>query len=183
MAHQVPGIVPGRLRDAAGRHRFSTSRARAQAGLIRPTSIISDTIYGETLPEIYHDDEGVPQLGLPVRCKVAAGRDESDFYIALGLIGKGPLGALTTPQMWDQNGDGTPDTFIGSTLDGAAEPWLPGRFDGKAQGGRERDIRAALRVGLGSRRRARVFQPRPRGAVAGRALPAAGSPIQRTAAR
>jgi hypothetical protein len=82
------------------------------------TSIIADSIYGGTLPEIWHNDDGYPQLGLPVACKIAAGRDEDQFYDALGIVGRGPIGAFTAPQMWDSNGDGTPDTFLGSTLDG-----------------------------------------------------------------
>jgi hypothetical protein len=82
------------------------------------TSLISDTIYGQNLPEIWHDDDGQPQNALPVTCKVAAGRDEDQFYIALGIVGKGPLGAFTAPQMYDSNADAVPDAFAGSTLDG-----------------------------------------------------------------
>lgn len=86
--------------------------------ILNATSIISDTFYGKTLPEIWHSDDGIPQYGLPVTCRIVAGRDESDFFIALGAIGWGPLGALTAPQMWDSNADGKPDTFLGATLDG-----------------------------------------------------------------
>ena len=85
---------------------------------ITPTSQISDSIWGQTIPEIWHDDDGIPQRGLPVTCRIAAGREESDFYIALGLVGKGPLGAFTTETMIDEDGDGVKETFIGSTLDG-----------------------------------------------------------------
>jgi len=31
---------------------------------------------------------------MPVNCKIAAGRDESDCYEALGIVGEGPLGAF-----------------------------------------------------------------------------------------
>jgi hypothetical protein len=82
------------------------------------TSIIADSIFGGTLPEIWHNDDGVPQYGLPVACKIAAGRDEDQFYIALGIVGRGPLGAFTAPQMWTSYGATHPDTFLGSTLDG-----------------------------------------------------------------
>ena len=51
-------------------------------------------------------------------CKIAAGRDEDQFYAALGIVGRGPLGAFTAPQMWTSYGAAHPDTFIGSTLDG-----------------------------------------------------------------
>ena len=82
------------------------------------TSLVADTIYGNSLPEIWHNDDGLAQYELPVTCKIATGRDEDEFYVALGIVGKGPLGAFTVPQMWDSNGDGIPDNFIGSTLDG-----------------------------------------------------------------
>ena len=82
------------------------------------TSLIADTIYGSPLPEVWHNDDGIPQYGLPVLCKIAAGRDEDQFYCALGIVGGGPLGAFTTPQMVDIDGDGKKETFVGSTLDG-----------------------------------------------------------------
>jgi hypothetical protein len=30
---------------------------------------------------------------MPVNAKIASGRDESDFYAAVGIVGEGPLGA------------------------------------------------------------------------------------------
>jgi hypothetical protein len=117
MAHQVQTSYGGVFATPQGVVFLNKSDAGGGA-VLRATSLINDTLFGEPLPEIWHNDDGTAQYGLPVRCKIAAGRDESDYYIALGLIGKGPLGALTTPQMWDQNGDGIPDTFVGSTLDG-----------------------------------------------------------------
>lgn len=85
------------------------------------TSLIADTIFGQTLPEIWHHDDGIPQYGLPVMCKMAAGRDEDQFYAALGIVGAGPLGAFTSPQMVDISvpPDGIKETFVGSNLDGA----------------------------------------------------------------
>lgn len=82
------------------------------------TSTIQDSIFGGPLPEIWHNDDGLAQLGLPVPCKIAAGRDEDQFYIALGIVGRGPLGAYTAPQMITSYGATHPDTFVGSTLDG-----------------------------------------------------------------
>lgn len=52
------------------------------------TSIVNDSIYGQTIPEIWTDSS------MPVNCKIAAGRDESDFYSALGIIGEGPLSGI-----------------------------------------------------------------------------------------
>jgi len=39
------------------------------------------------VPEIYTDS------AMPVNAKIAMGRDESDFYAAVGIVGEGPLGA------------------------------------------------------------------------------------------
>ena len=74
---------------------------------------------GPELPEIWHNDDGIPQRGLPVTCRIAAGREESDFYIALGVVGQGARSARSAaPTMIDTDGDGVKETFIGSTLDG-----------------------------------------------------------------
>jgi hypothetical protein len=85
---------------------------------ITPTSEISDSLWGQSLPEIWHSDDGIVQRGLPVAARLAEGRDESDFYAALGVVGKGPMGAFTVAQMVDTDGDGVKETFVGSTLDG-----------------------------------------------------------------
>lgn len=64
---------------------------------ITSTSIVADSVYDQVLPEIYTDDEpyidkdGNTVTGMPVPAKIAAGREESDFYQALGIIGEGPL--------------------------------------------------------------------------------------------
>lgn len=55
--------------------------------LITSTSLASDSIYGLPLQEIYTDAE------LTVNCQIAAGREESDFYAAIGIVGAGPIGA------------------------------------------------------------------------------------------
>lgn len=54
---------------------------------ITATSIIGDTVYGQVLPEIYTDIE------FPVNCMIVEGRDESDFYAAIGIVGEGPIGS------------------------------------------------------------------------------------------
>ncbi len=50
-------------------------------------SLVADSIYDQVLPEIYTDSP------LPVNAKIASGRDESDFYAAVGIVGEGPIGA------------------------------------------------------------------------------------------
>ncbi len=82
-------------------------------------SLVADSIYDQVLPEIYTDTD------MPVNCKVAAGRDESDFYEALGIVGEGPLVAYTTPRMEDKDGDSVAETFVGHTLDGQMHHGFP----------------------------------------------------------
>ena len=86
---------------------------------VTSTSLVADSIYDQIVPEIYTDSE------MPVNCKVAAGRDESDFYEALGIVGEGPIIAYTPPHYEDLDGDGTAETFVGSTLDGQAHHGYP----------------------------------------------------------
>jgi hypothetical protein len=87
--------------------------------VITSVSLVADSIYDEVVPEIYTDSE------MPVNCKIAAGRDESDFYEALGIVGEGPLGAYTDAHYEDRDGDGNAETFVGSTLDGQAHHGWP----------------------------------------------------------
>jgi hypothetical protein len=54
---------------------------------ITSVSLVADSIYDQVVPEIYTNTP------MPVNTKIAAGRDEGDFYIALGVVGEGPLGA------------------------------------------------------------------------------------------
>jgi hypothetical protein len=86
--------------------------------LITPTSQINETAYGAPLAEIWHDDDGIPQRALSVNCLMVDGREESEFYDGLGIVGRGPIGAYTVARMYDSDADGKAETFIGSTLDG-----------------------------------------------------------------
>lgn len=86
--------------------------------LVTPTSQINDSAFGGTLPEIWHNDDGIPQRALPVQCRLIDGREESEFYEGIAIVGRGPIGAYTTARMYDSDGDGIAETFLGSTLDG-----------------------------------------------------------------
>jgi hypothetical protein len=91
---------------------------------ITSVSLVADSIYDQVVPEVYTDSE------MPVNCKVAAGRDESDFYEALGIVGEGPIIAYTQPHYEDLNGNpvgsnATGAVFVGSTLDGQAQHGWP----------------------------------------------------------
>ena len=72
---------------------------------VTATSIISDTIWGNALQEIWCNDDGDAGKAFWVNCMIADGRDESDFYDALGIVGAGPIGAYTGMQVY-QNADG-----------------------------------------------------------------------------
>ncbi|MCL5742435.1 MAG: hypothetical protein M1541_00710, partial [Acidobacteria bacterium] len=85
---------------------------------ITNTSQVADTIYGQALPDIWHSDDGDVKKALPVNCLLASGREEDQYYDALGIVGAGPLGAYTAPQNVDWDGDGTAEKFVGHTLDG-----------------------------------------------------------------
>ncbi len=87
--------------------------------MLTSVSLVADSIYDQVLPEVYTDTE------MPVNCKVAAGRDESDFYEALGIVGEGPLVAYTPTHYEDKDGDGNAETLVGHTLDGQAHHGFP----------------------------------------------------------
>jgi hypothetical protein len=73
---------------------------------ITSVSLVADSIYDQVLPEIYTDSN------LPVNAKIASGRDESDFYAAVGVVGEGPLGAYGTGHKLDgQYHHGYPGTL------------------------------------------------------------------------
>jgi hypothetical protein len=59
--------------------------------LYSPTSLINDSAAGQPLQHIYTDE------AMPVSCTVVAGREESDFYAALGIVGEGPIGSYQAP--------------------------------------------------------------------------------------
>jgi hypothetical protein len=86
--------------------------------LVTPTSQVDESAYGKPLKEIWHNDDGIPQRGLSVKCIMIDGREESDFYEGMGIVGRGPLGAYTVARMYDSDADGKAETFLGSTLDG-----------------------------------------------------------------
>lgn len=60
---------------------------------VTSTSIVSDSIWGAVLPEIWCNDDGDPRRAFFANCLVAAVRDESDFEDVLGIVGAGPLSA------------------------------------------------------------------------------------------
>lgn len=78
---------------------------------ITATSVVNDTAYGKPLKDIYCNAAGGAGVPFPVPVDVIAGRDESEFYAALGVIGRGPIGGF----------QGSVDNRYIHTLDG--QPW------------------------------------------------------------
>jgi hypothetical protein len=62
------------------------------------TSVSNDTAYGKALKDVWVNDSVNP---LPVPCDVIAGRDESEFYAALGVVGRGPISGYGTGHTLD----------------------------------------------------------------------------------
>jgi hypothetical protein len=102
-------------------------------------SLVADSIYDQVLAEIYTDSN------MPVNCKIAAGRDESDFYEALGIVGEGPLVAYGSGHKLDgQYHHGYPGSFglrqvLGSDPAGAQD-WFSLDQSGDQTGGDWRKV-------------------------------------------
>ncbi|MCL4796570.1 MAG: hypothetical protein KJZ84_18545 [Bryobacteraceae bacterium] len=70
------------------------------------TSVVNDTAYGRALKDIYVNDAAHP---IPVECEIVAGRDESEFYAALGIVGRGPISGFATSTAQPHTLDGQPN--------------------------------------------------------------------------
>ena len=64
---------------------------------ITSVSVANDTAYGRPVKDIWVNSGTV----LPVECDVVAGRDESEFYAALGVVGRGPISGYGTGHTLD----------------------------------------------------------------------------------
>ena len=71
-------------------------------------SLVADSVYSEVVPEYYVLNWSYP---LKVNAKLVAGRDEGDFYIALGLVGEGPLGAYAYGHTLDGQANHGPGSY------------------------------------------------------------------------
>lgn len=52
-------------------------------------TIANESVYDQVLPIVFTDSP------MPVDCKVAGGRDEGDFYSAIGIVSEGPIGGFS----------------------------------------------------------------------------------------
>lgn len=88
-------------------------------GILSTTSQISQSIYSQAVPELWCDvsADDDPTHGFPVQCSIMSGRDESEFYAAIGVVSEGPITEYATPTYDPAN----PNSVIPFKLDG--QPW------------------------------------------------------------
>ena len=72
---------------------------------VTATSILSDTIWGLALPEIWCNSGGNPLYAFMANALMVAYRDESDYADSLGILCAGPIGGFTGMYVV-QNADG-----------------------------------------------------------------------------
>ncbi len=68
---------------------------------VTATSILSDTIWGLALPEIWCNSGGNPLLAFVANALMVAYRDESDHADSLGILCAGPIGG-SPACMWSR---------------------------------------------------------------------------------
>ncbi len=87
MERYYRGLVatPQGVRITVGKGWFNTG---GQA--ITSLSLVSDSVYGKALAQIYTD------IPMPVQASIILGRDEDEFYEAVGVVGVGPLTSFGT---------------------------------------------------------------------------------------
>jgi hypothetical protein len=93
---------------------------------VTATSIISDTVWGLALPEIWCNSGGNPLFAFLATALMVDYRDESGYADSLGILGAGPLGGFT-PSMVVQNADGY-RYLVAPMVDGY--PWQGLKVDG-----------------------------------------------------
>ena len=102
---------------------FIKDNSQGFLGFGRPTitsaSIVADSIYGQVVPEVYTDSN------MPVNAKIALGRDESEYYAALGVVSEGPLGGYGRSRVEPPNTEEQPQYppgFLGGIESSAPAP-------------------------------------------------------------
>jgi len=84
--------------DSTGFQGFARNKVTA-------TSIVSDTVWGLALPEIWCNSGGNPLFAYMAHALMVAYRDESGYADSLGILGAGPLGGFTASMVvTDANG-------------------------------------------------------------------------------
>lgn len=72
---------------------------------ITASSAVNDTAYGKPIKDVWVNNATTP---LPVECELVAGRDESEFYAALGIVGRGPISGFSTDAFRPHTLEGQP---------------------------------------------------------------------------
>lgn len=85
-------------------------RDNSNKQMVTATSLVDDSVYGKVLPDVYTDRE------MLVPCLIASGRDESDFYTGLGIVGRGPIGSYGASHTEASDDGGI--KFTGHRIDG-----------------------------------------------------------------
>ena len=105
--------------------------------LITSVSLIADSVYGMALPAIYTD------IPMPVQALIAMGRDNGDFYDAIGIVGEGPLTVIQSATL-DGQYDASYPRSLGRLILGTrpADPDQPFSlsYDGDQRAGDPRKI-------------------------------------------
>jgi hypothetical protein len=87
----------------------STGFLGLDRNLVTATSIVSDTIWGQPLPDIWCNQQDSALYAFYATCQLINVRDDSQNFEGLGILGAGPIGAYTV--------DSNP-TFTGATAFG-----------------------------------------------------------------
>jgi len=93
---------------------------------VNATSIISDTVWGLALPEIWCNSGGNPLFAFMTTPLMVDYRDESTFADSMAIIGAGPLGGFTASAV-ARNADGFP-VIVAPMVDGFT--WQGFKVDG-----------------------------------------------------
>ena len=93
---------------------------------VTATSIISDTIWGLALPEIWCNSGGNPLFAFMANALMVAYRDESDYADSLGILGAGPDWRIHRHVWSSPNADGY-RYVVAPMVDGYTPQGLQGR--------------------------------------------------------
>lgn len=112
---------------------------------VNTTSIVSDSIWGQPLPEIWCNDDGVALNAFYANCLVGDVRVQGDFMDVLGIVGVGPIGLYTGMQSYTDPTTGYV-TFVCPRADG----FFPQGFKVNSQNVITSDTTAGLREVAGT---------------------------------
>lgn len=100
----------GGIQQSSARARIKLNGTGAFAGIGRRSTTVASVIdethfHGTAIPEIWTD------APTAARALIVAGRDESEFYTSLGIVGEGPLGSFGAGHRLDGRPHHGPDSM------------------------------------------------------------------------